>query len=64
MESIELCDRYFLECFINVKELKANDVHACYMHVELLIEEVIEVDEVNDFCEATPNLEDCKFYRL
>ncbi|KAL2469103.1 Polynucleotidyl transferase [Forsythia ovata] len=57
----ELCDRYSLKGFMNVKELEANVVHSGYLHLdELLIEDVIWVDEVNGLREATLYFEDCK----
>ncbi|CAA3007013.1 exonuclease mut-7 homolog isoform X2 [Olea europaea var. sylvestris] len=57
----ELCDRYSLKGFVNVKELEANVVHNSYLHLdELLIEDVVWVDEVNGLLEATSYFEDCK----
>ncbi|GFZ07199.1 polynucleotidyl transferase, ribonuclease H-like superfamily protein [Actinidia rufa] len=57
----ELCDRYSLKGFVNVKEPETNLLHSRYLQLnELVLEDVIWVDEVNGLREATCHIEECK----
>ncbi|GFY89028.1 polynucleotidyl transferase, ribonuclease H-like superfamily protein [Actinidia rufa] len=57
----ELCDRYSLKGFVNVKEPVTNLLHSRYLQLnELVLEDVIWVDEVNGLRKATCHIEECK----
>ncbi|XP_060167260.1 uncharacterized protein LOC132598420 isoform X2 [Lycium barbarum] len=62
MEKVEeLCERYSLEGFINVKELEAGSPKDRYLQLdELSIKEVVWVDEANSLLDATRHIEECK----
>uniref|UniRef100_A0A5B7B9X1 3'-5' exonuclease domain-containing protein n=1 Tax=Davidia involucrata TaxID=16924 RepID=A0A5B7B9X1_DAVIN len=57
----ELCDRYSLEGFVNVRETEAGLLHSRYLNLnELVLEDIIWVDEVNGLYGATCHFEGCK----
>ncbi|PHT62448.1 hypothetical protein T459_33665 [Capsicum annuum] len=62
MEKVEeLCERYSLEGFINVKELEESIPKHRYLQLdELSIKEVVWVDEANGLLDATRHIEECK----
>uniref|UniRef100_M0ZSS6 3-5 exonuclease n=1 Tax=Solanum tuberosum TaxID=4113 RepID=M0ZSS6_SOLTU len=62
MEKVEeLCERYSLEGFINVKELEESIPTHRYLQLdELSIKEVVWVDEMNSLLDATCDIEECK----
>lgn len=61
----ELCTRYSLEGFENVKKTEANLRKSCYLHLDdLCIEDVVWVDEVNGLYDATLHLEEFKVVGL
>lgn len=62
MEKVEeLCERYSLEGFINVKELEESFPKHRYLQLdELSVKEVVWVDEANGLLDATCHIEECK----
>ncbi|KAM3219241.1 putative protein isoform X2 [Capsicum annuum] len=62
MEKVEeLCERYSLEGFINVKELEESIPKHRYLQLdELSIKKVVWVDEANGLLDATRHIEECK----
>lgn len=61
----ELCERYSLEGFLNVKESEGSVLQSKYLHLdELAVENIIWVDEVDGLCAATSHIEGCKVVGL
>ncbi|KAL6139170.1 hypothetical protein ACLB2K_064447 [Fragaria x ananassa] len=61
----ELCDRYSLKGFLNVKVPEPSLLHNRYLHLdELAVEGVIWVDEVDALRKATCHFEECKVVGL
>nr|XP_027107904.1 uncharacterized protein LOC113727767 isoform X1 [Coffea arabica]XP_027107905.1 uncharacterized protein LOC113727767 isoform X1 [Coffea arabica] len=61
----ELCTKYSLEGFENVKKTEANLRKSCYLHLDdLCIEDVVWVDEVDGLRDATFHLEEFKVVGL
>ncbi|KAJ6775387.1 EXONUCLEASE MUT-7-like protein [Salix purpurea] len=61
----ELCERYSLEGFLNVKESEASVLESKYLRLdELAFENIIWVDEVDGLCAATSHIEECKVVGL
>ncbi|KAL3515978.1 hypothetical protein ACH5RR_022880 [Cinchona calisaya] len=61
----ELCMRYSLEGFENVKKTEANFKKSCYLHLDdFFIEDVVWVDEMNGLYDATCHLEESKVVGL
>lgn len=61
----ELCMRYSLEGFENVKKTEANLKKSCYLHLDdFCIEDVLWVDDINGLYDATCHLEECKVVGL
>ncbi|KAG7968407.1 hypothetical protein I3843_08G152200 [Carya illinoinensis] len=58
----ELCDRYSLKGFLDVKVPEASHLHSRYLHLnELVVEHIIWVDNVDGLQNATCHIEGCKF---
>ncbi|XP_075659869.1 uncharacterized protein LOC142629715 isoform X1 [Castanea sativa] len=61
----ELCDRYSLTGFLDVKVPEASLLQNRFLHLnELAVEEIIWVDEVDGLCNATCHIEGCKVLGL
>ncbi|XAR52678.1 DNA helicase [Bertholletia excelsa] len=61
----ELCDRYSLKGFMNVKEPETSLLHRCYLQLnDLVLEDIIWVDEVNSLQNATCHIKECKVVGL
>ncbi|KAL6964672.1 hypothetical protein U1Q18_035731 [Sarracenia purpurea var. burkii] len=57
----ELCDRYSLKGFVNVKEPEMSLLHSRYLQLnELIFGGIIWVDEINGLRDATCHMEECK----
>ncbi|XP_059440089.1 uncharacterized protein LOC132172583 isoform X3 [Corylus avellana] len=57
----ELCDRYTLKGFLDVKVPEASLLQSRYLHLnELVVEDIIWVDEVDGLQNATCHIEGCK----
>ncbi|XP_041020298.1 exonuclease mut-7 homolog isoform X2 [Juglans microcarpa x Juglans regia] len=57
----ELCDRYSLKGFLDVKVPEASHLHSRYLHLnELVVEDIIWVDNVDGLQNATCHIEGCK----
>ncbi|XP_058770427.1 uncharacterized protein LOC131644054 [Vicia villosa] len=66
MEKVdELCERYSLDRFLNIKELETSIPQGRYLQLEeLMIEDIIWVDEVESLLDATCQIEDAKVIGL
>ncbi|KAK7277991.1 hypothetical protein RJT34_23012 [Clitoria ternatea] len=54
----ELCDRYSLDRFLDIKVAETSNLHGRYLHLdELLVEDIIWVDEVEGLIDATSHIE-------
>lgn len=61
----ELCDRYSLKGFLDVKVPEASLLQSRFLHLnELAVEDIIWVDEVDGLRNATCHIEECKFVGL
>lgn len=61
----EICSRYSLEGFMNVKEPNANLVQSCTLRLdELCVEDVVWVDEIDGLHTATCQIEESKLVGL
>ncbi|KAF7817961.1 Exonuclease mut-7-like isoform A [Senna tora] len=57
----ELCDRYCLDGFSDIKVPETRIQHGLYLHLnELFVEDIIWVDEIEGLLDATNHIEGCK----
>lgn len=66
MEKVdELCERYSLDRFLDIKVLETSIPQGNYLHLEeLMVEDIIWVDEVEGLLDATCQIEDAKVVGL